>query len=249
MSERQTSLPRGVRVGVDVGGTFTDIVVSDPSGAIHAGKLASTPEDFSSGVADGVRAVLGRHAVDPAAVRDVVHGTTVATNAILERKGARTGLLTTAGFRDVLELRRLRMPRLYDLTWEKPRPLVERYLRREVAERLDAQGRSCSPLDLGAVAERPRPSWSREGVESLAVVPAPLLRQPGPRASHRRADRERVRRSCAVSLSQRRPAGDPRVRADQHDRHQRLCPAGRARRTSRSLRRAARAERDARRRC
>jgi N-methylhydantoinase A len=168
VSERQTSLPRGVRVGVDVGGTFTDIVVSDPSGAIHAGKLASTPEDFSSGVADGVRAVLARHAVDPAAVRDVVHGSTVATNAILERKGARTGLLTTVGFGDVLELRRLRMPRLYDMTWEKPRPLVERYLRREVPERVSIDGSVVRPLDLGAVRQAVG-ELVAEGVESLAV--------------------------------------------------------------------------------
>ena len=94
------------RVGVDVGGTFTDVVLLDDAGAIHTWKLPSTPDDFSRGVIDGVTAVLREHDVSPAAVRDVVHGSTVATNAILERRGARTGLLTTEGFRDVLELRR-----------------------------------------------------------------------------------------------------------------------------------------------
>ena len=140
MRQGSASAPRGARVGVDVGGTFTDIVVTDATGAIHTGKLPSTPEDFSTGVSDGVRQVLGIHDVDPQSVRDVVHGSTVATNAILERKGTRTGLLTTAGFGDVLELRRLRMPKLYDMTWEKPTPLVERCLRREVPERVDVDG-------------------------------------------------------------------------------------------------------------
>ena len=168
MAEHSTALPRGARVGVDVGGTFTDIVVIDPGGAIQTGKLPSTPEDFSAGVADGIRAVLGQRAVDPGKVRDVVHGSTVATNAILERRGARTGLLTTAGFGDVLELRRLRMPRLYDMTWEKPSPLVERYLRREVPERVALDGSVVTSLDLPAV-RRAVEELVGEGIESLAV--------------------------------------------------------------------------------
>ncbi len=169
MSDRWTAAsPRGARVGVDVGGTFTDIVVADADGRIHSGKLPSTPGDFSTGVADGVRRVLGLHHVDPRSIRDVVHGSTVATNAILERKGARTGLLTTAGFGDVLELRRLRMPKLYDMTWEKPAPLVERYLRREVPERIAIDGSVVVPIDLVAV-RRAVEGLITEGVESLAV--------------------------------------------------------------------------------
>lgn len=168
MRQGSASAPRGARVGVDVGGTFTDIVVTDATGAIHTGKLPSTPEDFSTGVSDGVRQVLGIHDVDPRSVRDVVHGSTVATNAILERKGARTGLLTTAGFGDVLELRRLRMPKLYDMTWEKPTPLVERCLRREVPERVDVDGTVVTPLDLGTV-RRSVEALVAEGVESIAV--------------------------------------------------------------------------------
>jgi N-methylhydantoinase A len=168
MRERPSTASPGARVGVDVGGTFTDIVVTDAGGAIHTGKLPSTPEDFSTGVSDGVRRVLGANRVDPTSVRDVVHGSTVATNAILESKGARTGLLTTAGFVDVLELRRLRMPKLYDLTWEKPAPLVPRHLRREVSERIDIKGDVVTPLDLDA-ARRSVAELVAEGVESIAV--------------------------------------------------------------------------------
>jgi N-methylhydantoinase A len=157
-----------VRVGVDVGGTFTDIVVTGPDGAIHTGKLPSTPDDFSAGVAEGVRTVLGANGVDPTSVRDVVHGSTVATNAILERKGARTGLLTTAGFRDVLELRRLRMPRLYDMTWQKPAPLVPRYLRGEVRERVSLDGAVVTPLDMDD-ARRAAAALVAEGIDSIAV--------------------------------------------------------------------------------
>ncbi len=168
MTERPTQRLHDVRVGVDVGGTFTDIVVTGTDGAIHTGKLPSTPDDFSAGVAEGVRTVLGGHDVDPTSVRDVVHGSTVATNAILERKGARTGLLTTAGFRDVLELRRLRMPRLYDMTWEKPAPLVPRYLRVEVRERVALDGAVVTPLDP-ADARRAVAALVAEGIDSLAV--------------------------------------------------------------------------------
>ncbi|HEV8401815.1 MAG TPA: hydantoinase/oxoprolinase family protein [Candidatus Limnocylindrales bacterium] len=156
------------RVGVDVGGTFTDVVVTDADGGMRTGKVPSTPEDFSTGVSGGVRDVLETHGLDPATVRNVVHGSTVATNAILERKGARTGLLTTAGFIDVLELRRLRMPKLYDLTWEKPAPLVPRFLRREIPERVDIAGEVVTPLDLDAV-RRSVADLVAAGVESLAV--------------------------------------------------------------------------------
>ena len=164
------SAPGGTatRIGVDVGGTFTDVVLVDESGAIHSWKLASTPDDFSRGVVEGVRAVLHENGVSPAAVRDVVHGSTVATNAILERRGARTGLLTTRGFRDVLELRRLRMPRLYDMTWQKPPPVVERRHRREVPERIGVDGAVVAPLDLEA-ARHEAQALVDDGVEAIAV--------------------------------------------------------------------------------
>jgi N-methylhydantoinase A len=166
-----TSRPQAqvhARVGVDVGGTFTDVVIADASGSIHTGKLPSTNQDFSLGVVAGVLDVGRDHRVPPDSIGDVIHGSTVATNAILERTGARTGLLTTSGFIDVLELRRLRMPRLYDLLWEKPAPLVPRYLRREVPERLDVNGNVVIPLDLAAT-RRAVAELVDAGVESIAV--------------------------------------------------------------------------------
>src|SRR5215207_4999822 len=97
----------GVRVGVDIGGTFTDIVMLGDDGTIQTRKVSSTPDDYARGIADGLVELTGP------VVDEVIHGTTVATNAILEQTGALTGLITTEGFRDVLEIRRLRMPELY----------------------------------------------------------------------------------------------------------------------------------------
>jgi hypothetical protein len=136
------------RVGVDIGGTFTDLVFLDPSGRLHTKKVSSTVDDYARAIIDGLGEVFRDTGITGADIAEVLHGTTVASNAVLEQKGARTGLITTRGFRDVLEIRRLRMPRLYDLTWEKPVPLVERYLRQEVTERIDAHGAIQTPLDL-----------------------------------------------------------------------------------------------------
>jgi N-methylhydantoinase A len=155
------------RLGIDIGGTFTDLVLLGDGAPPVVRKVLSTPDDFARGVLEGVRALLA--AGPPAAgVQDVVHGTTVATNALLERRGAPTGLLTTAGFRDLLEIRRLRLPRLYDLGWEKPPPLVERALRLEVDERLDHSGAVVRPLDEAsarAAIERLRAA----GVTAVAI--------------------------------------------------------------------------------
>jgi len=157
-----------IRIGVDVGGTFTDVVVTTEDGEAHSFKLPSTPHDFSEAVLSGVHSVLHSQGIDGSTVRDVVHGSTVATNAILERKGARTGLITTKGFRDVLELRRLRMPRLYDMTWKKPEPLVERVHRVEVDERVDLAGDVVRPLDMEDV-KREVEALVAQGIESIAV--------------------------------------------------------------------------------
>ena len=156
------------RVGVDIGGTFTDIVFLDASGRLHTKKVSSSVDDYARAIIDGLREVFRDTGVTGADIVEVLHGTTVASNAVLELKGARTGLLTTKGFRDVLEIRRLRMPRLYDLTWEKPVPLVERYLRQEVTERIDAQGEVQTALDAAEV-EQALTRLRREGVEALAV--------------------------------------------------------------------------------
>ncbi len=153
------------RVGVDVGGTFTDVLLHAGDGRVQVRKLLSTPPSYDRAV---VEAVAGLAADGASAVDEVVHGTTVATNAVLQRLGAETALVTTQGFRDVLELRRLRVPHMYDLFWRKPPPLVERRLRFEVAERVAADGTVVRPLDedeVQALAERLRGL----GIDSVAV--------------------------------------------------------------------------------
>jgi N-methylhydantoinase A len=154
------------RVGVDVGGTFTDLVtVSD--GRIDVRKTPSTPEAREQGVVDGLAAARD-DGLDLGAVAFLAHGTTVATNAVLEGEWAETALVTTAGFRDVLEIGRQDRPDIYDFQAEKPTPVVPRDRRFEVPERLDERGRVLHPLDEDAV--RTVASEVREaGVDSVAV--------------------------------------------------------------------------------
>lgn len=129
--------PRAVDViAADVGGTFTDVVVEFEDGTFASLKLPSTPPDYEQAILGADRSLVG----SDAPVRRLAHGTTVATNALLEGAGARTALVTTAGFRDVLELARLRRPSLFDLRFVKPEPLVPRHLRVEIDERTSAQG-------------------------------------------------------------------------------------------------------------
>src|SRR5438093_4099563 len=156
------------RVGVDIGGTFTDIVLLDADGRLHTKKVSSSVDDYARAIVEGVGEVFRETGLVGADVAELLHGTTVASNAIIELRGAKTGLITTKGFRDILEIRRLRMPRLYDLTWEKPAPLVERYLRVEVQERINARGEVQAPLDPVDV-ERVLDRLLGEGIEALAV--------------------------------------------------------------------------------
>ena len=115
------------RIGVDIGGTFTDIVLMSQGGDIITKKVSSTTESYESAIIQGLQEIFSQEQIDGESVSEIIHATTVATNAILGLKGAKTGLITTKGFRDVLEIRRLRMPQLYNLAWEKPQPLVPRY--------------------------------------------------------------------------------------------------------------------------
>ncbi|GIX10824.1 hydantoinase/oxoprolinase family protein [Elioraea sp.] len=156
------------RVGVDIGGTFTDIVLLGSDGAVHTRKISSSVDDYARAIVDGLAALFAETGIAGHAIAEVRHGTTVASNAILEHKGARTGLVTTRGFRDVLEIRTLRMPRLYDIAWEKPPPLVERRLRRVVDERIDARGRVERPLDP-MEAEAVVRGLLDEGIEAIAI--------------------------------------------------------------------------------
>src|ERR1700731_1077763 len=156
------------RVGVDIGGAFTAIVFFCEGGRRLTKKVSSTVENYATAIVDGLAELIRERGLDDAEIVEVLHGTTVASNAILELKGARTGLITTKGFRDVLEIRTLRMPRLYDLSWTQPPPLVEPHLRRVVDERIDHNGNVVRALDP-ADAERVVDQLLAEGIEALAV--------------------------------------------------------------------------------
>ena len=156
------------RAGSDIGGTFTDIAYIDEAGVLHTGKVPSTPERYGQGVVDGIDRLARQQSLALNAMREMVHGCTIATNAILEGKGAKTALVTTEGFRDVLELRRIRVPRLYEPLYVKPSPLSPRNLRFEVRERLDAKGGVVTPLneeDVHVIAQE----ILAQGVEAVSV--------------------------------------------------------------------------------
>jgi N-methylhydantoinase A len=156
------------RAGVDIGGTFTDIVLLGSDGTVHTKKISSSVGNYAQAIVDGLSEVFAETGLSGAAIDEIRHGTTVASNAILEHKGARVGLITTKGFRDVLEIRTLRMPKLYDIGWTKPAPLVERYLRKVVDERIDHRGQVERALDP-ADAERAVDALLAEKVEAIAV--------------------------------------------------------------------------------
>ena len=157
-------------LGIDIGGTFTDIVVYDhDSGRQWSRKVLTTHEDPARAVAAGVAALLAEGRLGPEHFTRVVHATTLFTNALIERKGAVTGLITTAGFRDTLEIGRERKYELYDLHIAKPEPLVPRNLRLEVAERSRADGGIERRLDTKQLESRAR-ALAQAGVESIAVV-------------------------------------------------------------------------------
>ena len=159
----------GYRIGIDVGGTFTDLVLYDEaSGALAVEKVSSVPTDPAAGIVQGIVRLLGTTGVSPAAVGYVAHGTTVATNTLLERTGARTALITTRGFRDLLEIARQKRPSLYDLHARKPVALVPRDRRFEVAERMTADGGVRTPLDVAGV-DQVLDRIGDDPVEALAI--------------------------------------------------------------------------------
>lgn len=162
------SSTRAARIGVDVGGTFTDIVLALPDGRIHVSKITTTPLDPSEAATSGIATVLAEAGLNPGEVAEVVHGTTVASNTILQKRGARTGLLTTRGFRDVLEIGRIRTPGMFQLGWRKPEPLVPRRWRLEAVERIAADGTTVTPLDEASVREAAT-TFRTENVEAVAV--------------------------------------------------------------------------------
>ena len=155
------------RLAADIGGTFTDVVLETPTGRFSC-KVLTTPRQPEVAVMDGILQLLAQAAVSPAQIGFFIHGTTLATNALIERKGARTALLTTAGFRDVLEMGFEKRFDAYDINIEMPPALVPRPLRFTVAERIAADGAVLLALDEAAVLAAAR-QMRAAGVESVAV--------------------------------------------------------------------------------
>ncbi len=154
-----------MRVGVEVGGTFTDLVAIDGDGAITVAKVPSVPENPDEGAFNAIV----ESGVPVAAIADLVHGSTIATNAVLERKGARIAFVTTKGFRDILIMQRHSRGRVYDLVYRKPEPVVRRRDSFEVAERILADGSVLVPLDAAAVERELVPRLREGGYDAVAV--------------------------------------------------------------------------------
>ena len=195
-------------------------------GVLSESKVSTTPDDPSRAVVAGVAALLEELDLDPARVEEVLHGTTVGSNTLLQRSGARTGLITTRGFRDVLEIGRIRMPDMFDLTWDKPKPLVPRRHRLEVAERIAADGSVVEPLDEASVVAAAQ-QLSEAGIEVDRHLPHQQLPQPRPRAAHR-GDPARTLPAPAGLRLLGRAARAQGVRAHQHHGGQRLPALGHA---------------------
>jgi N-methylhydantoinase A len=158
----------GVRVGCDIGGTFTDIVLAMPDGRLYVNKTSTTPQDLGLAITQGLQALIDQAGIAAADITEIVHGTTTASNTILQKVGAVTGVLTTEGFRDVLEIARIRTPTMFDLAWRKPQPLAPRRYRRGIRERIDAQGRIVTPLDEAQLLDQVR-ELVDEGVSAVAI--------------------------------------------------------------------------------
>ena len=197
-----------MRAGVDIGGTFTDLCIAGPDGIVAIGKALGTPAAPADSVETVLRDALEREAYE---LSQVVHATTLVTNALIERKGARVALLATAGFRDVMELARERRPDIYRLDVWRPEPLVPRHLRFDIAERTLADGTIEQAVDTDDVAALAG-ELAERGIEAIAIC---FLH------SFANADNERAARAAVAARRagpargdlQRRRAGDPRVRA------------------------------------
>ncbi|SAK75618.1 5-oxoprolinase (ATP-hydrolyzing) [Caballeronia hypogeia] len=156
------------RIGVDIGGTFTDLVLLDDKGYVTFTKVSSTPAAPEEAVLTGVQRILEQAGMKTSDVTEVLHGTTVGSNTMLQKVGAKCGLITTKGFRDVLEIGRVRTPTMFDLSWDKPVPLVERRYRLEIDERVLACGDVLRPTPVDQVIEAGK-FFQSEGVESVAI--------------------------------------------------------------------------------
>jgi len=193
-------LTRGYRIGFDIGGTFTDFVLlDDVSGAIHLHKVLTTSPDPAEGALAGLAEVCRRAGIRLADVGTLVHGTTLVTNALIERTGAPTALLTTRGFRDILEMGKEQRYDIYDLFLQFPPPLVPRRWRVELDERMSRDGEVLTPLDPARVREAAR-VLRTQGVKSVAISLLHAYKNP----AHEQAALAAVREACpdlGVSLS------------------------------------------------
>jgi 5-oxoprolinase (ATP-hydrolysing) len=193
-------MTRRWRIGFDIGGTFTDFILLDTvRSEIRLHKCLTTPEDPSIGALEGLQELVTGAGISLAEVGEIVHGTTLVTNALIERRGARLGLITTAGFRDILEMGTEQRYDIYDLFLQFPEPLVPRHRRLEVAERMDRDGRTVQPLDLDAVREAAA-RLVAEGCDALAICFLHAYRNP----AHERAAAAAIRArfpDLAISLS------------------------------------------------
>ncbi|MGQ0570125.1 MAG: hydantoinase/oxoprolinase N-terminal domain-containing protein, partial [Armatimonadota bacterium] len=157
------------RLGIDIGGTFTDaVLINEQSGEIRVLKVLSTPEAPWRAVLTSLHRIAGDQGIAPSSIRYFVHGTTLSTNTLIERTGARTGMLVTAGFKDVLEIGRMRVPDFYDLFTDPARPLVDRSDVAEIRERVLASGRVWRALDPSDVVGRAG-DLVKDGVQAIAV--------------------------------------------------------------------------------
>jgi N-methylhydantoinase A len=159
---------RGARIAVDIGGTFTDVALERADGALVTAKTLTTPAAPEDGFLEGIRIALRDAALTPADISVILHGTTLATNALIERRGAKTALLTTEGHRDSLEMAYENRFEQYDIMIDRPKPLVPRRLRLPVRERMNWRGEVLVPLDPRSVLSHV-PALEREGVESVAI--------------------------------------------------------------------------------
>ncbi len=209
------------RVGFDIGGTFTDFALhDDEQGTVRIHKALTTPDDPWRGAIDGIRALLDAAGLDFADLAEIVHGTTLITNALIEGKGAPTALLATRGFRDVMESGREQRYDIYDLFLQYPPTLVQRKFRREITERMSAAGRVLAPVDLDQV-RREAARLRDAGIRSVAVCFLHSYRNPAHELAVGRLLAAEFP-EFSVSLSCEVAPRSARIRTHLHHRRQRL---------------------------
>ena len=215
-----------MRLGVDVGGTFTDLLLHDEkTQRTYQAKTPSTPQDQSIGVAAGVKLICEKAGVSPSDISLILHGTTVATNAVLEGKGARVGLLVTEGFEYTLHLAKAWTPGpLFGwIVMDKPDPLASLADTRGIPERVNARGEVIHPLDV-AKATALIDDLCSSGIEALTISLMHAYANPSHEQQLRRDRRGTLPRYSGIAFLGH-PPGIPGVRPRHHHRHERLCPA------------------------